>query len=813
MARVLIVDDELSIRETLGEFLVDAGHQVARAQTVAAAKEILAQGAWDVVVTDIVMPQVSGLELLRELHGQAPRVKVILITGEPSIENAAEGLRHGAFDFLPKPVRQHAITHAVSAAAHVKALEDENLLYQHQLERLVEERTRQIRDYTERLHHIAEHTKGLAQCHDVRELAPRVLALFSQNMDADGGSFYLVSSQGLDLLCSLDPAHQPRHIPLPPRPGSVLASVLERRQGFVVREILQEGLDRSGWSGYRDGSLLALPCIDAAGAVQGIVTLHNKRQPPFGEEDLEIGRIIAAHSVEAIRAIELNRMLRVSERRYKQISERSLVGIYVTQGDRLVYVNPRLAGILGYSPDEASGLIGQSHLQLLHPDDRPRILGTRELAGHGEQSPEQLELRFLHRDGQTLWAEVLLSIFEHEGLPAVMGNVIDITERRRVEDEKAQVEAQLVQSQKMEAIGRLAGGIAHDFNNLLTAILGYAEMILESLGREHPLFQDASEILHAAERAATLTRQLLAFSRKQIIAPRTLDLNQALVASQRMLARLIGEDVKLAYHPAEDLWPIRADPGQIDQILVNLATNAREAMPAGGQFLIRTENVTAARPDGGGTADYVRFSASDSGEGMDPDTRQRIFEPFFSTKANGTGLGLATVYGIMQQHEGFIEVESERGRGTTFRLLFPRAQGKVSEPQTETRPKQSVSGTETVLLVEDDPTVRSLVQRLLTELGYDVLVASDGLQACALARKHEGMIHLLLTDVVMPGMNGRELYRQLLTERPQLRALFVSGYTDEVIARHGVLEAQALLLQKPFSQATLAASVRAAIDG
>jgi PAS domain S-box-containing protein len=391
----------------------------------------------------------------------------------------------------------------------------------------------------------------------------------------------------------------------------------------------------------------------------------------------------------------------------------------------------------------------------------------------------------------------------------------DVTERRALEQ-------QLRQSQKMEAVGRLAGGIAHDFNNLLMVISGYSEFLLERLGGEPHLRGPAQEIASASERASSLTRQLLAFSRKQMLAPRIVNLNDIAAENLKMLTRMIGEDIDLVMTPGQNLWSVRADAGQIEQVIMNLAVNARDAMPSGGKLTIETANITLdeeyARlhaPLHAG--DYVMVSLSDTGAGMDTETQSHIFEPFFTTKGpKGTGLGLSTVYGIVKQSGGYIWVFSEVGRGTTFKIYLPRVPS-VEEPVLQTAAAsvqfQKVEpGTETILLVEDEANLRYLARQYLEKQGYRVIEAADGAVAMQIAVAHEGVIHLLLTDVIMPGMNGRELAQRISEIRPNVKVLYMSGYTENVIGHDGTLDAGVRLLQKPFNLRDLKSKVREVLD-
>jgi PAS domain S-box-containing protein len=391
--------------------------------------------------------------------------------------------------------------------------------------------------------------------------------------------------------------------------------------------------------------------------------------------------------------------------------------------------------------------------------------------------------------------------------------------RHRQQDELRSLEAQLRQSQKMEAVGRLAGGVAHDFNNLLTGIQGYTEIMADSIAMGDPMLRDLEQVSRAAEQAAKLTQQLLAFSRRQVIAPQVVNLNELIFNSQGMIERMIGEDIDLQFWSGADLWWVKVDPHQLDQILINLATNARDAMPSGGKMIVETANVTVATQKTPLDADlvpgdYVRLTVSDNGEGMDESTCARAFEPFFTTKemGRGTGLGLATIYGIVKQNHGFISVESQPGQGAAFTVLLPRCLDAALESSARRAPSKAAGGSETILLVEDEELVRNLFVRILRGHGYDVHDAAGGGEALLFCDRHQGKIDLLVTDVIMPTINGRELYDRLHKLRPETKVLFISGYSEEIIGRHGVLEDEVSFLQKPFSVEVLARRVRKILD-
>ncbi len=395
----------------------------------------------------------------------------------------------------------------------------------------------------------------------------------------------------------------------------------------------------------------------------------------------------------------------------------------------------------------------------------------------------------------------------------------DLSDRKRAEEARELLQSQLIQAQKMESMGRLAGGVAHDFNNMLGVIIGHTELALDRTAPEQPLHANLQEIQTAARRSSDLTRQLLAFARKQDVAPRVLDLNATVEGMLKMLRRLIGEDINLAWRPGHALWPVLIDPSQIDQILANLCVNARDAIHGVGRITIETETVSLDEPycashPGTAPGDYVRLAVSDTGCGMPPETLAKIFEPFFTTKrpGEGTGLGLATVYGIVQQNNGCIHVYSEPGHGSVFHVYLPRHQAS-SAPSAPGEDDPLPRGSETILLVEDEPAILKTTRALLEKLGYRVLPAATPGEAIRLAKSHPGgEIQLLMTDVIMPGMNGRDLTKVLVFLCPGLHHLFMSGYTADVIAHHGVLDEGMHFLQKPFTLRKLAAAVRNALD-
>jgi len=512
---------------------------------------------------------------------------------------------------------------------------------------------------------------------------------------------------------------------------------------------------------------------------------------------------------------ELNR----SEIRYRSVvAAAGSVIIGLDPQCRVFEWNVAAEHLYGYSRDEA---LGEDYLQRFIPKEvQGEVIRDIEKLLSGEPT-ENYESPVFTRDGDKrilLWNITSLK-GEDGGSIGVIAIGQDITERKRAEEEKRQLEAQFLQAQKMESIGRLAGGIAHDFNNLLTGLMGYTQLLQQQLEDNPALHHDVGRIGSLVDRAARLTRQLLAFSRRQTLDPVPLDLNDLVTNSLKMLRRIIGEDIEIKFEPAADIETVRADLGQIDQVLMNLAVNARDAMPSGGTILIHTANVNIdehylQKHVGAKPGSYVMLSVTDTGCGMNAETKDRVFEPFFTTKGagQGTGLGLAVVYGIVKQHGGNIWVYSEPGKGTTFKVYLPRLEKPV-EPETKKSVREIVpTGTETVLLVEDELILQDVETRMLQDIGYTVLVSSTVQEAETLFAEYGDAVDILVSDVVLPDGHGPQLYKRLAEHKPSLKVLFASGYSYEVMKSRGIKDAHEPFLEKPFTLAALAQKIRAVLS-
>jgi PAS domain S-box-containing protein len=577
-------------------------------------------------------------------------------------------------------------------------------------------------------------------------------------------------------------------------------------------------------------AMLAVP-IRIAERIEGLLYVENRSPRPFVERDEVVLTQLADQAALALHNARLfageqeaRRVAERSEERFREgealfrgAFEGAATGMVLQAPDgRYLRANRVFCEMIGYSEAE---LWTRTWQELTHPADLSTEPNERLL--RREISSYTLEKRYRHRDGHDVWALVGVALVrDGQGQPQYfVVQVQDITERKHSAAVRERLEGELRQAQKMEAIGRLSGGIAHDFNNLLAVIMGHSELLASRLTEADPAQQDAEMIRRASERAAELTRQLLAFGRRQPQEPRVLDLNALVTSLLSMLQRLIGADVQLVTRLAPDLGRVRADPGQIEQVLMNLVVNARDSMPQGGRLTLTTDNVLLGAsgdvsPVGPAAQAHVRLGVEDTGIGMSEETQAHVFEPFFTTKGpdKGTGLGLSTAYGIVSQHQGRIEVRSGLGQGTTFWVYLPRIEEPLSAPVAPTTRAHLPGGSETILLVEDEKAVRELARQLLVGRGYTVLEAASGESALQLVHRHPDPIHLVLTDVVMPGMSGPELAERLAVLRPKTRVLYMSGYAEEALRRSGEASSEVRLLPKPFTMAALAGAVRAALD-
>ena len=846
MNTALVVDDKQENLYLLRALFDGNGLSVVCARDGEEALELARTSPPNLIISDILMPGMDGFAFCRECK-QDPVLRAIPFVfytatyTDPRDEKLA--LEMGADRFLVKPLEPDVLMEEVQAvlrqvntcSAPVPAEADEVVMrqYNQALVRKLEDKLTQLdtalcqRDESEgRLHHLNAVLAAIRSVNQliVREKRPQQLIEETCAVLTATSGFHavwlVVSGEGDEPLLAAQRGFE----------QALFEQFLATIRNGEWPACCHTAEEHPAVAAFASRRTECAPCPlanawgDALGV--GVQLIHEGHF--FGylgvsvaaefagiEEESSLLEEVAGDIAFALHTIRADSVRQESEQALSAIFAKVRDGIMLVDGctRRFLRVNPAICHMLGYREPEI--------LDLSVPDIHPAasLEHVSEVFAKQLRGEEFLarDIPVLRKDGSVFLADINATVLESSGRSCVLGVFRDMTERQQAEEEKETLQAQLNQAQKMESIGRLAGGVAHDFNNMLSVILGHAELALEGIPPGQPLAEDLTEIYQAARRSADLTRQLLAFSRTQAIDPKVLDLDQAVGGMLKMLGRLIGEDIRLAWVPGEDTWPVRIDPTQVDQILVNLCVNARDAITGVGRLMIETANVAfdethCAMHPGYVPGEYVLLAVSDDGSGMDKETLGKLFEPLFTTKelGKGTGLGLATVYGIVKQNNGFINVYSEPGQGTTFRIHLPRTD--ESGPRLQGHlPAPTPRGNETILLVEDEPAILRMTASMLKRQGYTVLSTDSPSEAIRLAESHPGDIQLLVTDLVMPGMGGRELAATLHLHYPALRILFMSGYMANMLALRQVLDEGAVFLGKPFSIKELIDTVRKAL--
>ena len=920
LGKILVVDDEVELKNILVESLTTQGYDVIGYASGQEALEALGETAFDIILTDLMMPQMDGISLLRSSLEIDPHVICIVMTGHGTIQTAVDAMKVGAFDYVLKPFRMTTILPLLTRAMNTRRLRLENL---------------QLRETVA----IYELCQTIAFTLDQQTIISKLADAALQQTRADEVSILLPTSSGEELYVAAVRGESRQRLlgERIPLEESISGWVARQREPLILSGEVSDDRFRPLWPHPEIRSSISVP-MQVANKLVGTININAlDRRRPFTLGQMKALTILSSTAAAALESASLYAQVLKAEEKYRSIFDNAVEGIFQsTPEGRFITVNPAMARILAYDlPEELIQTVTDVSRQLyVNPEDRLKsqeievcngvlqdfvfearrkdgekiwlslnrrtmrdengvelfregtvqdvterkraeaalreseeryrdlvenahdIIYSHDLEGNytsmnkaGEEitgytleealklkmsdtvAPECLpkvqqmmkrklagervtayDIEIIAKDGRRVPVEVNTKYVYQNGVAAgVQGIARDVTERKQLED-------QLRQSQKMEAIGQLAGGVAHDFNNLLTAINGYSSLALQRINPENPIKSYLEEIKKAGDRAANLTRQLLAFGRKQILQPVPLNLNDIVSDMNKMLRRLIGEDIDLTATLNPKLKAIKADPGQIEQVLVNLVVNARDAMPSGGHLTIETMTVEldseyAGKRVGVVPGRYVMLAVSDTGTGMNEETKARIFDPFFTTKekGKGTGLGLSTVYGIVKQSGGNIWVYSEEGRGTTFKVYLPQLETAetVESLQVET---EIMPGSETILLLEDEDMVRNLARQILEGAGYKVVEVSRGEEAIKRFAAEDGSIDLLLTDVVMPEMSGKEVADRVCELSPSLKVLFMSGYTDEAIVHHGVLDSNVQFIQKPFTPAALTTKVRQVLD-
>jgi PAS domain S-box-containing protein len=877
MATILVVDDRAVNRQFLVTLLTYAGHVVVEASDGVEALAKMRVERPGLVISDIYMPNMGGFELAAcmKADSEFAAIPLFFYTATyrvPDVVPLAEKV--GVTMVLPKPSEPEVILMTVAKAlgvddpgTHPAPLAATAIPSYSDIQRVPSGMEQSLSTYfltiqelnlkmAAAIDHgltlVAEREQLQTSAHELRtslatlqtiglrlsavveaglemasEREPQALLdLFSRAaqdvisaryvgvgiLDATGGSVEIFVSRGFD-------GHTIGQFPA--RRGALGRLLSERRPIRLAG--LSGSVEPAGLPPAHPPieSFLGVP-IASPGRVYGWLYLAQRLGAlEFSQDDERIAATLAAQLAlcyeNATLYAEVRRQadeLRAARERLDHIVASSPTVTYVRRADRAemvpTWISANIKSLLGYSAEEA--LRPGWWLEKMHPEDLGAV--TADIPPFLREGHSAREYRFRHADGSWRWIHDERALVNAiGGGPAeVIGSWSDVTERKSLE-------AQFLQSQKMESVGRLAGGVAHDFNNLLGVILGYGQLLAKQLPDDSKQRGYVSEILDATERATGLTRQLLAFSRREVVQPHVIDLNAAVAGSEGMLQRLLGEDIEVVSVLAQDLGRVRADPHQIQQLLMNLVVNARDAMPKGGRLTIETADARldpeyVRRHPAVEPGPYVLLAVSDTGHGMTAEVQERIFEPFFTTKeaGKGTGLGLGTVYSIVKQSGGHIWVYSEPGQGTTFKVYLPRVEDGAKPAELPREAALLPRGSETILLVEDEAALRGVVSEMLESLGYTVLGATNGTEALAIAERREQPLHLLITDVVLPGIGGRELGELIAAARPGIKILYVSGYTDDAVVRYGVKAGEMSFLQKPFAAGMLARKVREVLD-
>ncbi len=880
--KLLITDDDAGTCETLSDIFQEKGYSVTTTGTGREALIAAEQMAIDVALIDIKLPDMEGTELLKELKRKNPEMVCIIITGYADLQNAINAIEEHANGYFAKPLAIDEVTLRVKEAVEKLSLQRQLRKSEGKYRSLVEVSTdaiishneeRKIIQWNKAASNIFGYSKEevLGEPFDIiiPEQHKRSYVEDIKDFITEAGENKLIGKTNeleavrkdgsvVPVELSLSAVKQDRSwiftaivrdITKRKRAEDILHKSEKQYRRLV--ETINEGLGVINeetsltyannkfcdmW-GYSLEEIVGRPLTeflddeDLGIFNKQMEILKKGKKSPYEikwtvKDGRKLQTILSPQIIfdsdgniegylavltDITKRVRAEKRLKASEERYRDLFENANDLIYSVAPDgRLLYANRAWQETLGYNEEEITGL---SLIDIIHPDSRTHCMEIFRRLISGEKV-DRIEVMIVARDGKKITVEGSANCRFVKGKPvSTQGIFSNITEYKLLEE-------QLRLSQKLEAVGRLAGGVAHDFNNMLTVINGYSEYLMSMLKKSDSTYKILEEIIQAGKRAASLTHQLLAFSRKQILQPQVLDLNTVVANIEKMLRRLIGEDIDLTLIPNPAQGSVKIDPTQIDQIIMNLAINARDAMPEGGKLTIETANIeldevyakehVAVKP-----GPYIILTVSDSGIGMDSETQSHIFEPFFTTKeeCKGTGLGLSTVYGIVKQSGGNIWVYSEPGQGTTFKIYLPRVVEAVESVQGVEAPAETLQGKEIILLVEDEEMVRDLARLALVKNGYTVLEAPDGVEALNICKQHQGPIHLMITDVVMPRMGGRKAAERLAPSHPDMKVLYISGYTDNAIVHHGVLGPETHFLQKPFTPAILLRKVREVLEG
>ncbi|GBC61793.1 hypothetical protein DENIS_2755 [Desulfonema ishimotonii] len=819
-----MIDDDKDIRQRFRNILEKHGYEISEAENGLAGLEMVRENQPDLVIVGLQMQDSDGLDVLKKISAISAGTPIIAVAGSRMASTVAEAFRLGAWDCLLRPVADLSVLPDTVKKVLVRARlihekEADQTRMTGQIARLTEglnAADAEIDQINRRLQQLVKSTRDLSVCVNVNQFGARLLEEFGRHMSATGGSLYLAEKNGLRLVHTLDPGHAPAFIPYPIRSGSIFQRALAEGQPILINDVKSCGsLATSGWYCYRNGSVLAFPIPDETGRVSGILSLHNKKEPPFIEQDKKIGTILASYSCEALKASRATEALQESEEKFRSISASAHDAIIMADSEgKISFWNPAAEKILGYSCPEA---IGKNLCDLIAPEE---YRGAYEaLLRHPPDTEKKKlvrknsEMTALKKNMTRISVEQSVSSVKLGGKWHLVSFIRDISERLRTENETRRLEARLRQTQKMESLGTLAGGIAHDFNNILTSIVGYTELTLNDLSENRRAAERLRAVLKAGERARDLVRQILTFSRMSD-QPRTpIQIHLIVTEALKLLRSSLPVTIAIREN-ITDSGQLLADPTQIHQVLINLCTNACHAMQkTGGTLTVTLRPVTLEQHHVKKIADlapgpYVKLMVSDTGHGIPGEIMDCIFDPYFTTKkkGKGIGLGLAVVHGIVKSHKGAITVESTPGEGTVFSIYHPAIQKECAIPIA--RKAEMPMGTERILVVDDEKDIALLEQQMLEYLGYRVTAFTSSIEALRNFRSDPDRFDAVLTDMTMPGMTGDRLAREMLKIRPDIPVILCTGFSENMDrARAAVLGIKKFIM-KPVLLSDMAVAVQ-----
>ena len=811
-AKILIVDDDAYVCQSLSRFIQTLGFTSVCARNGRKGLALLADELPDLILLDLVVPDMNGLDVLAQSREKAPDTPVIAMAEKNLVDSMVQALKLGACDCLKKPIQNLSILeHTIKEALDKARLIQENRDYQLHLENMVRYRTAELERvnshltlFNSRLHSLVETIGGLALCKDMVRYPGLLLEKFSAQIEADGGSLYMVNEHGLRLMAAIDPGHAAISLPFPLPSNSILHQVVEKRKPLLVKDITQaEDIRPSSWHGYTDGSLLSFPVLDASGGhVEMVISLHSRRNAPFTAQDKEIGTILASYSSETLRAVRAFNAVQKSEVRYRTLFEKSNDAIFIVDKHTGQYKDCNNAGKI---------LVGRSILEI-------RKLTRNDLTAQGKETHKGPGAVSPLLPSDT----VMYRRPDNSCRPAKV-NIVPLDNEHEIEiardiSQDLEMERQLRHSRKLEAIGTLAGGIAHDFNNILSGILGYSQLVEMHANNPEAVKRNLAQVMNGASRAGELVQQILTFSRQVEHERQPLRLYLIVKEAVKFLRSSIPTSIEIIER-ITSRRQVLADATQVHQVIINLCTNAYHAIGdhCQGRMTVSLEDIEmdhAQVRNGCALGRYVRLVVADTGKGIEQSIMDRIFDPYFTTKemSQGTGLGLAVVDGIVKKHQGFIQVATQVGKGTQFSVFFPEADMSGAGNEKTSTSQEFAQGSGCVLLVEDEVPILDTVCKILEKIGYNVDDFLDGKSAMAAFERDPYRYDIVITDMSMPRMNGRDLSKGILALRPDIPIILCTGFHETFTREAALKEGIRRYIQKPVTGKELSVIIKEEIS-